>query len=69
MEKEITEVPELLNHCKIKHTVSLALFWVEGCGRLNDVWVDDDMVTHSKSFYLTLIKDFLQECKTPGGEL
>ena len=69
MEKEIAEIPELLNSCKVKHTVSLAPFWVEGCRRLNDVWVDDDTVTHSKEFYLALLQDFLQECKTPGGGL
>lgn len=67
MEKEITEIPELLNRCKMKHTVSLAPFWVEGQGRLNDVWVDDDMVMHSKEFYLALVQDFFQECRTPGG--
>ena len=67
MEKEISEIPELLNGCKVKHTVSLAPFWVEGQGRLNDVWVDDDMVSHSKEFYLALLQDFLQECRTPGG--
>ena len=67
MEKEISEIPELLNRCKVKHTVSLAPFWVEGRGRLNDVWVDDDMVSHSKEFYLALLQDFLQECRTPGG--
>ena len=69
MEKEIVEIPEMLNRCKSKHVVSAAPFTVEGKGKLSSVWVDDDSVSHSKEFYLTLVEDFLKQCRTPGGEL
>ena len=69
MEKEIVEIPEMLNRCIMKHVVSAAPFTVEGEGRLSPVWVDDDSVSFSKEFYLTLVEDFLKQCRTPGGEL
>lgn len=68
MEKEIVEIPEMLNRCKVKHVVSVAPFAVEGEGCLSPVWVDDDKVSFSKEFYLVLLEDFLKQCKTPGGE-
>ena len=68
MEKEIVEIPDLLNRCKAKHVVSAALFTVEGEGKLSPVWVDDDNVSFSKEFYFILLEDFLTQCRTPGGE-
>ena len=67
MEKEMVEIPEMLNVCELKHVVSVAPFTVEGEGRLSPVWVDDDTVSFSKEFYLILIEDFLKQCRTPGG--
>ena len=69
MEKEIVEIPELLNRCIMKHVVSAAPFTIEGEGKLSPVWVDDDSVSFSKEFYLALVEDFLKQCRTPGGEL
>ena len=68
MEKEVVEIPEMLNGCKGKHVVSVAPFTMEGEGRLSPVWVDDDNVSFSKEFYLILVEDFLKQCRTPGGE-
>ena len=68
MEKEIVEIAEMLNRCKSKHMVSAAPFTVEGEGKLSPVWVDDDSVSLSKEFYITLVEDFLKQCRTPGGE-
>ena len=69
MEKEVVEIPEMLNRCIMKHVVSAAPFTVEGEGKLSPVWVDDYSVSFSKEFYLTLVEDFLKQCRTPGGEL
>ena len=68
MEKEVVEIPEMLNGCKVKHVVPVAPFTMEGEGRLSPVWVDDDNVSFSKEFYLILVEDFLKQCRTPGGE-
>ena len=67
-EEEVLAVSELLARTRYKELTSLVPFPVKGPGELVKVWVDDEKVSHSKEFYLTLMEDFMKQCRTPAGE-
>ena len=66
-EEEVLAVSELLARARYKELTSLVPFPVKGPGELVKVWVDDEKVSHSKEFYLSLMEDFMKQCKTPAG--
>ena len=66
-EDEVLAVVELLARARYKELTSLVPFPVKGPGELVKVWVDDEKVSHSKEFYLTLMEDFMKQCRTPAG--
>ena len=68
-EEEVLAIAERVCSDRYKEMASLAPFPVRGLGKPVGVWVDDEKVSHSKEFYLTLMEDFLKQCKTPAGEL
>ena len=67
-EEEVLAVSELLARARNKELTSQVPFPVKGPGELVKVWVDDEKVSHSKEFYLTLMEDFMKQCRTPAGE-
>jgi hypothetical protein len=66
-EKEIEGITELLAKDRYKELVSMTSFPVRGSGKVVRMWVDDEKVSHSKEFYITLMTDFLTQCKTPAA--
>ena len=66
--EEVLAVSELLAQARYKELTSMVSYSVKGPGKLVKVWVDDEKVSHSKEFYLTLMEDFMKQCRTPAGE-
>jgi hypothetical protein len=65
--EEVLAIAEHVCGDRYKEMASLAPFPVRGSGKPVGVWVDDEKVLHSKEFYLTLMEDFLKQCKTPAA--